>query len=218
MRFAWSVPLGLFVICTGGAFSSEIVHLRSGFELEAISHKASDRGYSFETPTGTIDLPKSEVVDIESTPDLEPAPAPTSAVVPPVDLNSLIESVAISVANTPEFSRLVRSVANVESHLQRSVRSSKGATGIMQLMPDTAREMGVAIGDSVGNIKGGSLYLKQLLVQYHNDAVLALAAYNAGPGAVQKYGGVPPFLETRTYIRKVLAQYSLLQRSEAPSK
>lgn len=217
MRLARSIPLSAFAIFISGAFSAEIVHLRSGFELEALSHTATERSYSFRTQTGTIDLLKSEVVGIEILPALKSdiSPPPT---IPQIDLNSLIESVAISVASTPEFSRLVRAVANVESHMQQSAKSPKGAAGIMQLMPDTAREMGVTIGDSVGNIKGGSLYLKQLLIQYHNDAVLALAAYNAGPGAVQRYGGVPPFFETRAYIRKVLTQYALLQHSEAPSK
>lgn len=206
---AWLVP----------AYASELVHLRSGFDLEATSHTSRGLTYSFETGTGSIELPKADVVAIENLP-AAPAPhaAPHAAPASPSgpDIALLIQSIAISVSNTPEFSRLVRCVADVESRMRQDAMSPKGAKGIMQLMPETAKQFGVDIANSTGNVRGGTLYLKQLLVQYHSDAVLALAAYNAGPGAVQKYGGVPPFFETRTYIRKVLDEYARLQRTEAP--
>lgn len=105
--------------------------------------------------------------------------------------------------------RLVRAVAAQESGLAQSARSPKGAAGVMQLMPATARELGVDSGDLLGNVEGGAAYLARMLGRF-GDARLALAAYNAGPGAVLRWGGVPPYRETQTYVRRVLARAAAL--------
>ncbi len=104
---------------------------------------------------------------------------------------------------------LVAAVARTESGFDPAARSSSGAAGIMQLMPATARALGVTdLYDVAQNVRGGAFYLRELLDRFHGDVRLAVAAYNAGPGAVETYGGVPPFGETRTYVARVLDAYS----------
>jgi soluble lytic murein transglycosylase-like protein len=101
---------------------------------------------------------------------------------------------------------LVAGVIEAESGFNAQAVSPAGAQGLMQLMPSTARGLGVTDAlDPAQNVMGGAKLLRQLLDRYHGDTRLALAAYNAGPGAVDKYGGVPPYAETQRYVPKVLA-------------
>lgn len=105
---------------------------------------------------------------------------------------------------------LVLAVVAVESGGRTDAVSSKGARGLMQLMPDTARRFGVEdAADAADNLRGGVGYLDQLLAEFAGDPILALAAYNAGEGAVRRHGGVPPFAETRAYVPQVLAAYGV---------
>ena len=102
---------------------------------------------------------------------------------------------------------LLRAVAWTESRGNNNAVSPKGARGIMQLMPATAAQLGVDPNDPIANINGGAAYLAQLLATFHN-VPLALAAYNAGPGAVRRYGGIPPFRETRVYVSTIMNRWS----------
>lgn len=94
-------------------------------------------------------------------------------------------------------------VAYIESRLNQSAVSSKGAIGVMQIMPQTARELGINPYDLEQNIEGGLRYLKMMLERF-NSIELALSAYNAGPGNVEKYGGIPPFKETLNYVARIM--------------
>ena len=105
-------------------------------------------------------------------------------------------------------SRLIEAVMRVESCLDRTAVSRAGAKGLMQLMPATAHELGVRdVFDPADNIRGGTRYLSQLMRQFGHDSKLVLAAYNAGPGAVRRYQGIPPFKETQRYVKRVQKQY-----------
>jgi soluble lytic murein transglycosylase-like protein len=103
---------------------------------------------------------------------------------------------------------LVEAVAWQESRLHQNAVSPKGARGVMQLMPSTAKSVGVDANSLDGNVNGGATYLAQMMIRFDGDLIKSLAAYNAGPAAVARYGGVPPWRETRNYVDAILDRLS----------
>jgi soluble lytic murein transglycosylase-like protein len=128
-----------------------------------------------------------------------------SAPVPPAQIDALVEQNAAAWQVDPA---LIKAVIANESGFNANATSKAGAQGLMQLMPETAASLGVRDAyDPAQNVAGGARYLRGLLDRFGGDKRLAIAAYNAGPGAVEKYGDVPPYAETRNYVQNVLASF-----------
>jgi hypothetical protein len=143
------------------------------------------------------------------------APAATAPVPAGDGLQEAVDRIAASQSVSPS---LVHSVIKVESNYNPLAVSPKGAQGLMQLMPATARRFGVSNSfDPIDNVEGGTRYLKFLLDLYNGDSQLALAAYNAGEGAVEKYGSVPPYAETRNYLVQVNRQIQKIAPAPLPA-
>jgi soluble lytic murein transglycosylase-like protein len=154
---------------------------------------------------GPVMVPDDSGAQIVATPQM-PAPAP----------GSVRQHIQQAAAQYGISSDLVDAVAWQESRYNPRARSSAGAIGVMQLMPGTARTLGVTNPHDVRqNVAGGAAYLRAQLERFGNNVPLALAAYNAGPGAVMKYGGIPPYRETQNYVRQIMRRLSAtsLQRN-----
>lgn len=131
------------------------------------------------------------------------------ALVPPERIEQLVSSNAAAWGVDPA---LVKAIIANESGFDPNATSRAGAQGLMQLMPQTAAGLGVSDAyDPSQNVWGGTRYIRGLLDRFHGDVPLAVAAYNAGPGAVEKYGGVPPYAETQHYVANVLESYRRYQ-------
>lgn len=189
------------------------VTLATGFTLEVDRIEVSGDMLVLHAGEGQIEVSRAEITRIAdipwvAAPAVAPAPgAPTPGVLTRPNVRELLR-LSAERHGLPEA--FVASVAEAESGMQPSAISHKGARGVMQLMPATAEALGVNPDDPAENIDGGAKLLRELLLRYQNhpDQVrLALAAYNAGAGAVQRHKGIPPYRETTTYVERVLNKY-----------
>jgi soluble lytic murein transglycosylase-like protein len=201
-------PAALLLILACSACAGEYAVLSSGARLYADRHESDGGKVTLFTNSGTTEMAASLVVRFEQE-DYSPGRAGATAVVSapaakPATLAELVDNAARKYGLPPEF---VRAVVAVESAYQANAISPKGAIGLMQLMPATARGLGADPKIPEQNVDAGTRYLRDLLVKYDNRAYHALAAYNAGPGAVDKYHGVPPYRETQNYILNVLRNW-----------
>ena len=203
-------------------WAGEYVVLGNGFRLHADRHEVEDGTVRIFSGGGVVEMPVASVAGYELEEVLATVPAPPAALTPAALTSAAPAPAVPAPPQTPEElavraakkyllpGAFVRSVMKAESGFQPNALSPKGAIGLMQLMPDTARELGVDPRDPPQNAEGGTQYLRELLARYENEpdqVLLALAAYNAGPGAVDKYHGVPPYRETREYILRVLKNW-----------
>jgi transglycosylase-like protein with SLT domain len=200
--------LGLLFLLAGCAFAGEFAVLASGARMHIDRHEADGAKVRLYYGTGFVEMDSTVVRGYEGE---EPTPVP----VPAAEATAGHEAATAARAPTPlELAdaaadryglprELVRSVMAAESGFQPAAISPKGAIGLMQLMPGTAQLLGADAHDPAQNVDAGARYLRDLLEKYNYGLRHALAAYNAGPGAVDKYNGVPPYRETIDYIGRI---------------
>jgi soluble lytic murein transglycosylase-like protein len=194
--------------------AGEYAVLASGARLYADRHESDGGKVTLYTKAASTEMDASLVSRFEqeeyTRPEASAFPAPAPAAGKPATTAEMIDKAARKYGLPPAF---VRAVVAAESGYRADAVSPKGAIGLMQLMPSTARGLGADPRNPEQNIDAGTRYLRDLLLKYDSHAYHALAAYNAGPGAVDKYHGVPPYRETQNYILTVLRNW----RKQAPA-
>jgi soluble lytic murein transglycosylase-like protein len=172
--------------------------LRSGLRLHVAGYERRGDRVLLAVAGGEVDIAAGDLASIEPEDTFEALPA-----VPEAPYGELVRAAA---QKHGVDEKLIRRVIAAESNFNPQAVSRKQALGLMQLLPKTAARYAVANAfDPAANIDAGTRYLKELLDRYRGDVRLALAAYNAGPEMVDRYGGVPPFRETRHYVQQILA-------------
>jgi len=202
--------LGLFFLLAGAGLAGEYAVFASGARLHVDRHEADGAKVRLYQGTGFVELNSTVVRSYEAeeyqAPVAEPAAlaAPEASAMAIAPLPPTPLELADAAADRYGLPRgLVRSVMAAESGFQPLAISPKGAIGLMQLMPGTAQVLGADPHDAAQNVDAGARYLRDLLEKYNYGLRHALAAYNAGPGAVDKYNGVPPYRETINYISRI---------------
>ena len=217
------VGLGLIAAVCPFANAVEHVTLKNGFELDCIRREVvgdkvrlyfAGEGPASAGDSSYLEVAADSVVRVETVVEAPEAvatlkmPSPGTIAAAPTK-EEMQKMLAHSGAQHNIDADLLASVVRAESGGQVRAVSRTGARGLMQLMPGTATAMGVEDAFRPDqNISGGTAYLDWLLTRYHNNVALALAAYNAGPGAVDKYHGIPPYRETREYVARVIREFN----------
>ena len=206
-----AVPMGLR--------AADVAVLTNGFTIRHERREvvgSSTRLFVHANDEGFVDVPTSEIVSFEK--DDTPAPAEIASKtadaqpLPGQPLPKMIDDISGRHHLDPDF---VNSVIHAESNFNSHAVSPKGAQGLMQLMPGTASRLGVENSfDAGANVEGGTRYLRELLERYNFDVVKALAAYNAGPGRVEQYHGVPPYYETQAYVARIIRDFNRKKLAE----
>ncbi|MFL6444798.1 MAG: lytic transglycosylase domain-containing protein [Candidatus Sulfotelmatobacter sp.] len=210
-------------------FAGEVAVLKNGFSIVHERREViGDLTRLFISADGSnfVDVPTDDIEHFEAAPDeplsaalpatasrLSSAPKPAGydagrafPARPTTDLTQVVNEISGKYRLDPD---LVNSVIKAESEFNPRAISPKGAQGLMQLMPGTASQLGVRNAfDPQANVDGGTKYLRELLEMYNFDLVKALAAYNAGPQRVERFGGVPPYYETRAYVAKIVRDFN----------
>ena len=220
MRIAWCCLGALTLLgSTSILHAAEQVTLTNGYDLICDHREQNgDRVRLFTSGGNFVEVDAAEIVSVEQIPD--PPPPPKAVAALPLTQADINELIAKAGAQHNLDVDLLASVVRAESGGDVRAVSRTGAQGLMQLMPATAASLGV--NDSFRadqNINGGTAYLDALLIKYHDQLALALAAYNAGPAAVDKYHGVPPYRETRIYVARVIREFNRrkLEEKQHPS-
>ena len=235
MKLSIRIAIAAFALAAQlPALAGEVAVLRNGFTIRCERREQNGDIIRLYTAGGHIDIPASEIASFE-TDDTPVAPAPAPVPAPPlaaatpmmkpamasaaqsqqVDLDQLVRDASNRNRLDPDF---VNSVIKAESGFHPRAVSPKGAQGLMQLMPGTAAQLGVADPfDPKANVDAGTLYLSRLLDQYHDDPIKALAAYNAGAHRVDKYHGIPPYHETHVYIARIVRDFNAKKRAQMKS-
>ena len=206
-RLLWSLVAATLAALP--AVAAEYAVLSTGYRIHADRHEVEGRTVRLFAGDGVTELPASLVASFEpddcakSAPPFE-EPAPES---PEKTVEEVVFDQSAMLALHPD---LIFSVIAAESNFDAGAVSHKGAVGLMQLMPETAVELAVDPRKPQENVQGGTRYLRQLLDRYAGESdqlVKAIAAYNAGPAAVDRYDGIPPYAETRAFVRRVIRRF-----------
>jgi soluble lytic murein transglycosylase-like protein len=201
--------LALFFLMAGTALAGEYAVLASGARLHVDRHEADGAKVRLYYGTGFVELESAMVRSFETEEYQAPVAAPAAVLTAEASTMAMalpLTPLALADAAADRYGlprALVRSVMAAESGFQPAAISPKGAIGLMQLMPGTAQELGADPRDPVQNVDAGTRYLRDLLEKYNYGLRHALAAYNAGPQAVDKYNGIPPYRETIDYISRI---------------
>jgi len=202
------------LVASGAAHAAEHVTLTNGFDLICDHHSATgdrvrlymDSGNTNFVEVDAAEIASSEHVDLPVIPPKGTSAPHSDARLTDTELHELLARAGT--AHDLDVD-LLASVVRQESGGNARAVSRTGAQGLMQLMPGTAADLGVSNAFAPGeNVNGGTAYLDGLLKRYHDNLALALAAYNAGPGAVDRWHGIPPYRETRAYVARVIHEFN----------